>query len=126
MRMVCLVLGVLLTACPTAETPTPDATPEPSPEREVLRARCAKATDAITFGIYPEGAKPKDAERTVIESLNTHATEVCLKEGLSEAQATCFTDVKPGSMGEGLESARACLGDPKSWPSWFTGAGVQL
>ncbi len=126
MRMALLALGLLLTACPTAETPAKDGTPAPSPEREAQRKRCADAIHAVTFGLHSKEAQPKGAERTVIESLNTRATEVCLEEGLSEAQAKCFLDVEPGSMGKGLEAARTCLGERDGWPSWFTGAGVQL
>lgn len=126
MRCASVVFGFLLTACPTAETPAQDATPEPSPEREALRQRCADAVEAVTFRVHSEASKPKDAERAVIESLNTAATEVCLKEGLTDAQSKCFSDVVPGSMGEGLESVRTCLGAREQWPSWFSGAGVQL
>lgn len=126
MRLVCLALGVLLTACPTAETPAPDATPEPSPERDAKRTQCADAIDAVTLRLHTKAMKPEGAELTVIESLNARATEVCLKEGLSDAQAKCFMDAKPGSMGEGLASTRTCLGPREGWPSWFNGSGVQL
>ena len=124
MRFAATLFLLVVVGCSNEPTKTRDA--EPSPEQAALRTRCEAAIRRVTFELYPEGGQPKGGERTVIEQLNARATDVCVKEGLSDAQSACFEAIAPGSMNEGLSGARACLGDRSAWPSWFNGSGVQL
>jgi hypothetical protein len=105
--------------CPTQT----DADATPSRSDDALAQRCTAAIEHTTLGIYPEAAQPKGAERGVIVQLNAAAIEVCTREGLTEAQAACFAT---GSMDDALASVRTCLGDARTWPSWFSGGGVQV
>lgn len=115
---------LLLTACPGPQAvPQTNDEPEPSPALESLTERCDSAIRHVAIGIYPESGRPKGGELAVIEQLVTLATDVCKKEGLSEAHAACF---RQAELGDGLAAVRECLGDKSTWPSWFTGAGVQL
>ncbi|MEX1362746.1 MAG: hypothetical protein AB1Z98_06440 [Nannocystaceae bacterium] len=119
-----LLVVPMLAACQTeAEAPAAASSPASSPGAKALAERCRATIEHITLGIYPETARPKGGELVATNAIIAAARTRCEHEGLTEAQAACMTK---GTMADGLASVRTCLGDETGWPSWFSGAGVQL
>lgn len=119
-----LLVVTTLAACQTeTEAPAGAESPASSSAGETLARRCQAAIEHIALEIYPDNAKPKGGELVATHAIIEAARTRCEREGLTEAQAACMTK---GTMADGLASVRTCLGDETGWPSWFSGAGVQL
>ncbi len=118
-----LIVVLLLVGCP-ANAPAPtEKDAAASSDADDLATRCATAIEHVAIGIYPDAAKPRGSELRIVTGIVAAATDVCVREGLTPAQAACLN---AGTMDDALASVRDCLGDPAGWPSWFSGGGVKL